>query len=253
VKMSAQNLFIHFFLFVTFSQCPVVLSCTGLHGVPSVPLPSVPGGGKSQGHCLHWDGKVQTSALSNETMKVHEVEVGDRVLAYTSERGFHLSPVVAVLHRDLAETLDFVRFTTSNGRETTLTTDHGVYSGTCGREDWKDKRADDLKLGDCVKTANGQEEAVIQIQMFSDVGAVQPITEAGSIVVDEIVLSCYDFKTEAEKESKAKATPHEELEPYRLLYTLGENVYKGLRESRLAINVLETLIRSTGLEKVYAA
>jgi len=214
-------------------------------GMPSVPLPvAVPITGTKK--CLHWNGQVQLDSISNETKPVHELGIGDRVLAYDIKRGFHTSPIVAILNRDLVHDREFVEISTEKGYQVSLTPEHGIYSGQCGAPNWNEKRADSLSLGDCVKTVDNKEDRVIEIRSFVDSGIVQPITETGSIVVDEVVLSCYDYEDEKKK------NPHGMHEPHRQLYSFGEHIYTALQESKLAVNVLETLISALGLEKMYA-
>jgi len=229
-------------ILILFAFVKLSSSCHGISGVPSIPIPSGPTG---LGKCLHWNGKVQLDSISNETKRVHELGIGDRVLAYDINRGFHTSPVVAILHRDLIHDRDFVEISTENGHQVSLTPEHGIYSGSCGVENWNEKRADSLNLGDCVKTAGNQEDRVIKIRPFIDSGIVQPITETGSIVVDDLVLSCYDY------ENEKKTNPHYVHEPHRQLYSFGEHIYTALHESKFAVNVLETLISALGLEKMY--
>jgi len=232
--------------------------------VPSIPVGGggggVVGGGshehgsheKGKKKCLHWNGRVQLFSESNETRSAHELEIGDRVLAYSKEKGFHASPVVSILNRDLIATREFVRVTTSQGSRVSLTAEHGVYSGRCSDagESWTEKRADALSTGDCVKMAHGGEDRIVEIDSFFDSGVVKPITESGSIVVDGVVVSCYDYAEEAD--NAWKTNPHEIYEPYRLLYSVGERLYKGMREGKFAVEILETLISATGLEKMYS-
>jgi hypothetical protein len=249
--------------FLLFAQLHSALSCTGLHGIPSVPIGGLPpigggghdyhppthGGGSHGKKCIHWNGKVQVSSVSNETRNAHELEIGDRVLAYDAERGFHLSPVIAVLNRDLVNVRDFVRIYTAGGREVALTTEHGIFSGQCGRgESWTEKRADAVNLGDCVKTSDGEEDEIEKVEVFADAGTVQPITETGSIVVGDVVVSCYDY---AEPHVQMKTKPHLDYEPYRMLYAFGERLYNGFQKSEFAVGVLERLVNGLGLEKMY--
>jgi hypothetical protein len=71
-------------------------------------------------------------------------------------------------------------------------------------------------------------------------------------VVDDIVVSCYDYAIQQDQSGTSAQNPHEKLDTYRVLYSLGNTVYKGLHETKFAIDVLENLIKVAGLEKLYA-
>jgi len=224
----------------------IATACTGLSGIPSVPIGGGGGGRPSPDKkCLHKDAEV-LMADGRSVKKAGDLVIGDRVW---SENG-QGSPVILTPDTKVDQVHPFVVFKTKSGLSATLTPDHAVFARQCGsqkEETWPIKRCTDLVMGDCVPLVNGEEDRVVSIGLTEMSGRVHPITESGKLVVDGVVISCYDYSgVNSTQESK-----HAPFEPARMLHSFGEKIYASLSNEEYALGLLESLIRGMGLEKLY--
>jgi hypothetical protein len=154
-------------------------------------------GGAFLGRCIHEEADVRMA--DGMKKKVKHLEIGDEVLAYEQSKGIHVSRVSSDLHNDKDTLVPILEIKTSTGRLIPLTPQHSLFAREClsdGRE-WTAKSARDIRVGDCLpRYYEGEkdvvEEAVVDIRVFEAKGIRQPVTETGTIVVDDIVVSCYD-------------------------------------------------------------
>jgi hypothetical protein len=185
--------------------------CAGA-GAPIVGIP-ITGIGKKK--CLYEEADLRMADGSK--MKVKDLRIGDEVLAYSVHKGIHASPIIGELHNDNETMVKIFEIETNGGRKVQVTGDHSLFVRQCLSDDqtWSAKMADEVSVGDCVPRyymADGEviEEAVSKIRVFDARGIRQLVTETGTIIVDDVVISCYAGVVNQD-------ATHMALLPYRLM------------------------------------
>jgi len=148
------------------------------------------------GRCIYDEAEVR---MADGTMRrVKNLEIGDEVLAYNTEKGIHPSRIYGQLHQDNETEIKIVEIETSSGRKIPVTGQHSLFARQClsDGQKWSTKSAQEIRVGDCLPRyyTDGDvvEESVINIRVFDARGIRQPVTETGTIIVDDVVISCYD-------------------------------------------------------------
>jgi len=231
-------------------QFDTTRACNGLGSMPS--LPPIPTGGNPTGShehggkkCLHKEGNV-LMADGRTFKKAGDLVIGDRVWSEKDKS----TPVILTPETEIDVAAPFVTFETQSGLRTTLTPSHAVFARPCGirnADAWPIKRSDDLSVGECVPTVDGQEDKVVSMSLSEQTGRVHPITENGKIPVDGLFVSCYDYATD----NVTQEERHAPLEPMRQLYSIAEKIYYSFSNEQYALGILDSLIRGMGLEKFY--
>jgi len=149
------------------------------------------------GKCIYEEADVRMADGSKRRVK--HLEIGDRVLAYSVEKGLHSSRVYAEFYNDNQTLVKIVEIETSNGRKIPVTPQHSLFVRQCLADDqksWATKSASQIRVGDCLPRYYTEgdvvEESVVNIRVFEARGIRQPVTETGTIIVDDVVISCYD-------------------------------------------------------------
>jgi hypothetical protein len=130
--------------------------------------------------------------------RVKHLEMGDQLVAYSMEKGVHVSPVVGELHNDNQTMVKIIEIETSSGRKIPVTPMHSLFVRQClsDGKTWPTKAAHEVTVGECVPRYHAEgdiaEEAVTNIRVFDARGIRQPVTETGTIIVDDVLISCYD-------------------------------------------------------------
>jgi hypothetical protein len=172
------------------------------------------------GKCIYEEAHVRLA--SGETKRVKHLEPGDNVLAYSPEKGVHSSPVIGELHRDSETTVTIVEIETSSGRRIPVTPMHSLFVRPCfsSGSSWTAKAAFEVSSGECVPRYHSNEgdvaeESITNVRTFEARGIRQPLTETGTIVVDDVVISCYDRVVNQD-------ATHIALFPYRWIMSVGK-------------------------------
>jgi len=172
------------------------------------------------GKCIYDEASVRMA--DGSTKKVKNLEIGDHVLAYSPNRGVHASRIFADLHNDKDTSMSIYEIETSSGRKIPVTAEHSLFVRPClsdDKENWTPKSAQDVRVGECVpryyREDGGDviEDSVVRVRVFEAKGIRQPVTETGTIVVDDVVVSCYDRVVDQD-------ASHMALFPYRWILQL---------------------------------
>lgn len=169
--------------------------------------------GHAAGKCIYKEAEVRMADGSKR--RVQHLEAGDEVLAYAEGKGVHMSRIVGELHNDDDTLVKIVEIQTSNGRKIPVTPMHSLFARQClSDEKWSTKAAYEIRVGDCLPRyypdGDVVEESVTDIRVFDARGIRQPVTETGTIIVDDVVISCYDRVVNQD-------ATHMALYPYRWL------------------------------------
>nr|XP_023025611.1 tiggy-winkle hedgehog protein [Leptinotarsa decemlineata] len=150
--------------------------------------------GSKYGGCFPGDSKVLTS--SGERRKLSDLQIGEKILAQdTSSNQLVFSEVIAFLDYDPSQKREFLTFTLSSGRTLVVTPTHLVLTGTSKK--YRTVFAEKIKIGDklLVSVSNDSktlvEDSVVKVRAVLRTGTYAPLTEAGTLVVDDVVASCY--------------------------------------------------------------
>lgn len=173
-------------------------------------IPVIVPGGK----CIYDEAEIRMADGAKKRVK--HLEIGDEVLAYSVEKGVHPSRIYGELHNDNETTVSIVEIQTSGGRLVPVTPAHSLFVRPCLSDGhrWTTKTAMEISVGDCLPRyyTDGDvvEESVVNIRVFNARGIRQPVTETGTIIVDDVVISCYDRVVNQD-------ATHMALLPYRWL------------------------------------
>jgi len=114
-----------------------------------------------------------------------------------------------------------IEIETSSGRKIPVTAAHSLFARQCLSDDrqWSTKSAHEIRVGDCLPRYHTDgdvvEESVTNIRVFDARGIRQPVSEAGTIIVDDVVISCYDRVVNQD-------ATHLALFPYRWIMGLSQ-------------------------------
>lgn len=152
------------------------------------------GKGKKGGKCFHGDANVHTEQYGTITMRQLAEEHRDaRVLSRNDDGQLEYSPINFWLHAKKVDA-DFVRLTTASGKALALSDEHLIYETDCRGGAGVATFAKKVTVGKClyVNGENGLEETrVVRKEKTRLNGIYAPITTTGSIIVDDVLASCY--------------------------------------------------------------
>ncbi|XP_076650723.1 hedgehog signaling protein [Halictus rubicundus] len=148
------------------------------------------------GGCFPGRSLVRTS--DGLSKRLDQVRLGDRIAALDSRGDIVYSEVIAFLDRSLTERRQFVRLTTESGRVLTLTPAHLV--PVEGRSPMFAGR---VQPGDKILVRDPADEnevehrlrwdKVVDSRLVLEEGIYAPLTTEGTLLVDDVVASCYAF------------------------------------------------------------
>ena len=158
------------------------LKAIELNETKPCPAPS-----KTSFNCFPSKSLVQT--LNRGTVRVSELKEGDYIKTLAKGKSI-FSKFVTYLHQEKEVQAEFIKIQTKNGKFITLTEKHLIARLNMAQNEAEFVFANRLKLGDFIISEHGNEEIVI-IDMVEERGVNAPLTEAGTVLVDEILASCY--------------------------------------------------------------
>jgi hypothetical protein len=132
------------------------------------------------------------------------VKVGERVLASNSEGHVTYSDVMLFLHHDTTAIGSFYSLQADSGHVIQLTANHLIYRSRCRTNHTTNNFAscaeavfaDDVRVGDTLFHVASDKKYVVTSRVVSITveriaGMYAPLTSAGNVVVDDVIVSCY--------------------------------------------------------------
>lgn len=145
---------------------------------------------------------VVTTATGKKSMK--DLKVGESVLALAEDGQLRMSKVLLFLDRSATATTDYVTLVTESGRSITATPTHLVLrwqkadGGQRSQQMWNANPVLAKRIGvndtllTVVHHGRGlQADRVVEVRRVQRRGLYAPLTVDGTVVVDDIVASCY--------------------------------------------------------------
>ena len=125
---------------------------------------------------------------SGETRAIHEIEVGDFILAGNTHGQTTFSEVIYIPHVVNKQKTIFVQITSESGRDVKMTRNHILPAGLCGSANLPLVYASQVASGDCIHTVSG-EERVHKINHVYGEGVYTIVTNEEFVVVNGIIAS----------------------------------------------------------------
>ncbi|RLU21583.1 hypothetical protein DMN91_005956 [Ooceraea biroi] len=153
--------------------------------------------GKSGG-CFPGKSLVRTE--NGDAKRLDEVRLGERIAALDSRGDVVYSEVIAFLDRSPSERRQFIRLTTKSGRVLTLTPAHLVpVEGRSSVFAAKVQPGDRILVNDVAASVEDDNrvdnrlrwDSVVETKLVLEEGVFAPLTTEGTLVVDDVVASCY--------------------------------------------------------------
>lgn len=161
--------------------------------------------------------------MNSGKIPLSSLQIGSHVRVLNEENQITYSPVIAFLHRDLNEHTTYKRLRTKNAR-LELSDRHLIHRRHDGFI-W----AEQLNEGDEIlilanKHANQTTyETILEIDQVEKQGLLAPLTEQGTILVNNVHTSCYAIV-------KSHTVGHIALAPYRIY----RRMIGGLSDNQIA-------------------
>ena len=140
---------------------------------------------------------------SGRQKKISDVKVGDSVLAVDQNGKLLFSQVIMQLHQSPEETIKFQVIRTKTGRNLTLSPKHLIYKAENNRPNFdfddstssQPRFAMNIREGDFVFVFDQSSGMIMDEVVSNDIeirkGTYSPLTSHGSIIVEDILASCY--------------------------------------------------------------
>lgn len=139
----------------------------------------------------------------------------------TSSKELIFSEVILFLDYDPFQRREFLFFFLASGRTFTVTSNHLLLAGSL--KYMQTVYAKELKIGDNLLFGNSNntivEDNVLDIRTVLKTGVYAPLTQAGTLVVNDMIASCY-----ATIDSQHLA--HWAFLPLRILWNIRKSLYK---------------------------
>lgn len=146
-------------------------------------------------------GNMTVQLASGLTLPMSRLRIGDRVLSLNADGNLEYSEVLLFLHRNPALRSGFLRVTMASGIDITITPSHLILrwqkpNTTVLHEAMpvyaRDVRVNDqLLVSSHVGPAGLRVERVAKVEEVFETGVYAPLTLSGTIVVNDVVASCY--------------------------------------------------------------
>merc|ERR1711887_414124 len=149
-----------------------------------------PGRGGGGGGCFPGSSLVKLS--SGESRPMRDVETGDFVMTMVEGR-MTTTKVLGFVAKSVSASTEYLNIRTEDGRSLSISQTHVMFvSDPYGNS--KDVMAKDVNIGDRVMVQDGdhvKKSVVVEIGLEAMVGAYVPVTEHGTLMVDDVLCSCY--------------------------------------------------------------
>lgn len=140
-----------------------------------------------------------TVHLENGSVKnMSNLEIGDRVEVTQADGTIAYEDVYLMTHQDSTTQRPYRQITLASGQILKLSPKHFIPTVQENRGDWESrilKGANEVKVGDLVwhQNSNGtmSTSLVTEVKKITEIGAFNPMTASGTIVVDGVVASAH--------------------------------------------------------------
>lgn len=147
---------------------------------------------------------------------MRQLNIGDRVRTLGTNGEIMYSEVIAFLHREVKTTAHFYNLETNGGNAVRLSLQHLIFSKKNTTSPISAVFASEVNIGDLLYASNGNVsslQAVTKITMTTETGVYAPLTRQGTLLVDDVLVSCYAHWPSHD-------TAHLVMAPLRAAYTL---------------------------------
>ena len=159
-------------------------------------------GAEEEGSCFPETSLVRLEGGRTKSMK--DLQVGDKVASMDSSGKLVYSKVVTFLDINPNKPTKYVSIQTENpAAQVTITGSHLIYQLNRTTRQKSTVHARDLKVDDFVYVQNGSALGkftvgrIVSVMRTQNLGAYAPLTETGTIVVDNVLCSCYAVISDA--------------------------------------------------------
>jgi len=154
-------------------------------------------GPKKKKGCFHSDDSVQSKEYGSITIR----ELADHrrdahVLTRSDDGALEYAPVRYWLHAQPNVSAKFVNLRTESGHELSLTGEHLIYETECNGGAGRTIFAKNVRVGGCLFVMADKKLVESKVTAKSQkklTGVYSPITSTGSIVVNDVLASCYNY------------------------------------------------------------
>merc|ERR1719370_228726 len=143
---------------------------------------------KGNDNCFSGSSTVKTR---RGNLPIGNLQLGDDVLTFTSEKGAHYTEFLGWLDRNASAVGDFLKIST-NSSSIVLTGNHLIFRSA--GSSLESVFADQIEEGDRLVSWKGsrmREEAVVAVEPAREKGIWTPLTMEGTLLVDGILASSY--------------------------------------------------------------
>ncbi|CAL1298201.1 unnamed protein product [Larinioides sclopetarius] len=185
--------------------------------------------GARLGGCFSAGSSVQTETGRK---RMSELRIGDKVLVATPQGDLEYSEVILFLDRDPTDNRTYIAIETESGARVILTPGHLIFTEpdqrTADATDLHATYAKNVQIGHYVYVVSRGKltlERVRNISAESEVGVYAPLTRHGTVVVNDVVASCYAMMYE-------QSLAHLAFLPVRLLHNFKQTENSTTEEHR---------------------
>lgn len=144
------------------------------------------------GGCFSADSTVRTSTGARR--KLSELQIGESILAYdVVESRLVYSDVIMFLDWDPEQNREFLHLELASGKTLTVTPTHLLLIAASNAS--RTIYAEQLQVGDRLLVRDSNElvvkDVVVRVRPVLRKGVFAPLTTTGTVVVDDVVASCY--------------------------------------------------------------
>lgn len=179
------------------------------------------------GGCFH--GSMNVTLSTGTTKLMSELEIGDKVLSVDSEGHLDYSEVITFLDRQQTKRVKYFKIETDIGQSLTMTPSHLLFVSQSQNQNLNSINrkaifARDTKIGQYIYFTNSSMSTVkpakiVKITSSWREGLYAPLTKHGTIVVNNVVASCYGI-------TNNENIAHMALAPLRAYHYVSNSVLK---------------------------
>ncbi|ELU16390.1 hypothetical protein CAPTEDRAFT_213608 [Capitella teleta] len=133
--------------------------------------------------------------LNGDVITMKDLQIGDKIMTVNDGGTPMPTEVISFLHYEPDVTGVYTQVTTELGNVISLSGSHLIYASSCNQSNNRQPRySSTLKVGEHIFTSQDsplQSEKIVRIRTRLEKGAYVPLTESGTLLVDDALVSCY--------------------------------------------------------------